>query len=38
MILEVSNSKEEEFKVRNSDAEELLAEFKEYLEVYMNNK
>lgn len=38
LFKEISNDKESEFGIRNSDAEELLAEFNEYLEVYKNQE
>ncbi|MCB0509248.1 MAG: hypothetical protein H6579_11025 [Chitinophagales bacterium] len=34
LVLELSKENEAEFSVRNGDAEELLAEFKEYQEIY----
>ncbi len=38
LVSEVNNSKEAEFNIKNSEAEELLQEAKEYLEVYKSKK
>lgn len=38
LVSEVNNSKETEFSIKNSEAEELLQEAKEYLEIYKSKK
>jgi hypothetical protein len=38
LIKEVSNQKESEYTVKESDAEELLSEFNEYLDIYKSTK
>lgn len=38
LVKELSNNQETEHRYRNSDAEELLAEYKEYLEIYTSLK
>ncbi len=38
VIHEHSSKKEQEYTIKQSDAEELLAEFNEYLEIFKNSK
>lgn len=38
LIKELTKGGEKEFNVRNSDAEELLVEFKEYMDIYTKTK
>lgn len=38
LIKELKKEKESEYTIKESDAEELLAEFNEYLEIYKNKK
>jgi hypothetical protein len=38
LIKETNKGTESEYNVRNSDAEELMTEFKEYLDIYKKSK